>query len=90
MQYLLRQPWSLMSKKLYRIISTIPCHCPGNFYDKDVPLEKDKITFTFASFPMNRFTDTDTATSMLNFILTYEQKHGFSPESIAMYVRYKC
>ena len=61
-----------------------PCRRPGNYYDKDVPLEKDKITFTFASFPMNRFTDI--ATSMLDFILSYEQKHGFTPEAIGMYV----
>ena len=62
----------------------LPCRRPGNYYDKDVPLEKDKVTFTFASFPMNRFTDI--ATSMLDFILSYEQKHGFTPEAIGMYV----
>ncbi len=62
----------------------LPSRHPGNDYDKDVPLEKDKVTFTFASFPMNRFTDI--ATSMLDFILAYEQQHGFTPEGIVMYV----
>ena len=57
---------------------------PGNFYNEDIPLEKDKVTFTFVSFPMDRYREF--STSVLHFILDYEKTHGFVPNGIAVYI----
>lgn len=60
-----------------------PCRRPGNYYD-DIPMEQNKVTFTFASFPMDEFTEI--ATSLLDFIHSYETNYAFTPQGMAMYV----
>lgn len=60
---------------------------PGNIYASDIPLSKEKIAFTFASFPMNELNFKEVATSILGFIQHYEQNYnGFTPQCIALYV----
>lgn len=59
------------------------CRRPGNYYNADIPIEKDKVTFTLASFPIDKFTEV--VTCMLSFIRRYDQEHNFTPKGIVLY-----